>query len=162
MATLKQALQQSGRINENDLEKGLFDYIIALKHEFIRLNIKQIDDHQDSKGKLLQNNDPAYSGIYTKATEEIATAINPKPLTSKRAGDPYNFVWGGDFMNGFYLYQKNNQIVLGSTGTGTGLKEEFFKGYENLFGLTEENLREVVKSKLLPLFIRNIRNTLNI
>lgn len=162
MATLKQALQQSEKINENELEKGLFDYVIALKKEFISLNVKQIDDHKDSQGKPLKNKNSNYSGVYTKATEEIASAANPKPLTSKKAGDPYNFVWGGDFMNGFYMYQKNNEIILGSTGTGIGLKEDFFKGYEHIFGLTDENLREVVKSKLLPLFIKNIRNTLNI
>jgi len=162
MATLKKALQLSEKINENELSTNLFDYIIALKKEFIKLNIEQVHNHKDSKEQLLKNKNSNYSGVYTKATEEIASAASPKPLTTKRAGDPYNFVWGGDFMNGFYLYKRNQEIIIGSTGTGTGLKEEFFKGYEHLFGLTEQNLKEVVESKLLPLFIKNIRNTLEI
>lgn len=170
MATLNQARKSAENLTESNLNNDLFDYIIALKKEFIKLNAGQIHDHKNSKGKKLENKNKKYSGFYTKATEEIAKAANPGPITSKKEGKPYNFVWGGDFMNNFYLYKKQGEIVMGSTGTGTGTistlfgddKEEFFRGYEDLFGLTDENLKGVIRDKILPLFIKNIRNTLNL
>ena len=162
MATLNQARKSAENLTESNLNNDLFDYIIALKKEFIKLNTEQINDHVNAKGKILKNKNKKFTGIYTKATEEIAKAANPGPITSKKAGQPYNFVWGGDFMNNFYLYKKQGQITIGSTGTGSGDKEEFFRGYEDLFGLTEENLKGVIRDKILPLFIKNIRNTLNL
>lgn len=162
MATLNQARKSAENLTESNLNNDLFDYIIALKKEFIKLNANQIHNHLDSKGKKLVNKNKRFSGYYTKATEEIAKAANPKPTTPKIEGEPYNFVWGGDFMNNFYLYKKQGQITIGSTGTGSGDKEEFFRGYEDLFGLTEENLKGVIRDKILPLFIKNIRNTLNL
>lgn len=162
MATLNQARKSAENLTESNLNNDLFDYIIALKKEFIKLNTEQINDHVNAKGKLLKNKNKKFSGIYTKATEEIAKAANPGPITTKKEGQPYNFVWGGDFMNNFYLYKKQGQITIGSTGTGSGDKEEFFRGYEDLFGLTDENLKGVIRDKILPLFIKNIRNTLNL
>lgn len=162
MATLNQARKSAENLTESNLNNDLFDYIIALKKEFIKLNTEQINDHVNAKGKLLKNKNKKFTGIYTKATEEIAKAANPGPITTKKEGQPYNFVWGGDFMNNFYLYKKQGQITIGSTGTGSGDKEEFFRGYEDLFGLTEENLKGVIRDKILPLFIKNIRNTLNL
>lgn len=170
MATLNQARKSAENLTESNLNNDLFDYIIALKKEFIKLNTEQINDHVSSKGKLLKNKNKKFTGIYTKATEEIAKAANPGPITTKKEGQPYNFVWGGDFMNNFYLYKKQGQIIIGSTGTSSGSsstlfgddKEEFFRGYEDLFGLTDENLKGVIRDKILPLFIKNIRNTLNL
>lgn len=162
MATLNQARKSAENLTESNLNNDLFDYIIALKKEFIKLNTEQINDHVNAKGKLLKNKNKKFTGIYTKATEEIAKAANPGPITTKKEGQPYNFVWGGDFMNNFYLYKKQGQITIGSTGTGSGDKEEFFRGYEDLFGLTDENLKGVIRDKVLPLFIKNIRNTLNL
>lgn len=162
MATLNQARKSAENLTESNLNNDLFDYIIALKKEFIKLNTEQINDHVNAKGKLLKNKNKKFTGIYTKATEEIAKAANPGPITTKKEGQPYNFVWGGDFMNNFYLYKKQGQITIGSTGTGSGDKEEFFRGYEDLFGLTDENLKGVIRDKILPLFIKNIRNTLNL
>lgn len=162
MATLNQARKSAENLTESNLNNDLFDYIIALKKEFIKLNTEQINDHVNAKGKLLKNKNKKFTGIYTKATEEIAKAANPGPITTKKEGQPYNFLWGGDFMNNFYLYKKQGQITIGSTGTGSGDKEEFFRGYEDLFGLTDENLKGVIRDKILPLFIKNIRNTLNL
>lgn len=170
MSTLYQARKAAENLSESNLNNDLFDYIIALKKEFIKLNAHQIHDHKNSKGKTLVNKNKRFSGYYTKATEEIAKAANPKPTTPKIEGQPYNFVWSGDFMNNFYLYKKHGEIIMGSSGTGTGSistlfgdeKEEFFRGYEDLFGLTDENLKGVIRDKILPLFIKNVRNTLNI
>lgn len=113
--------------------------IIANADKIIALNIEQIDNHEGSDGKMLKNTDTRFKGTYTQLTEEIAASASPRPEAPKRRGDPYNWVWSGDFMSNFKLEQKGDDFQIYSTGSGSGAKAEFFKGYRNLYGLTKEN-----------------------
>ena len=67
-------------------------------------------------------------------------------------GQPYNFTDSGDFFRGFYVEVLPNltQIEIGSTGTGTGDKDRFIRGYTNIFGLISQNQYKLNYEIILP------------
>lgn len=107
--------------------------------KIIALNTNQFENGIGSDDKRLVNSNRMYSGRYTLFTQMRASVENP--IAPKIAGELYNFAWNGDFLRGMYLYIKpdNETIFLDSTGTGTGQKALFFKGYNNLFGLNKNS-----------------------
>jgi len=108
---------------------------IVYKNEDIitRSNIEQIEEHKGSDGLFLRNDNPRFTGAYSKYT----ASINPK----KTAGTLYTFFETGDFLNNFFVdvMPDKKSFEIDSTGTGSGEKAEFFAGYPNLFGLTKED-----------------------
>ena len=122
--------------------------IILKKNEIIKLNIDNIDNHIGSDGKKLINSDDRYSGRYSKATELISKRENP--LAPKIAGQPYNWVWDGNFIPNFQIkFTSKDKFEIFSTGTGAGKKYDFFQGYNNLFGLDTERNR-IFNYEILP------------
>lgn len=154
----QQAKEKAENLSPSKVSKALFQEIRRIEQDLINLNIEQIEESEDAFGKLLKNKNKAYTGVYQPATEEIARLENPK--APKRTGDPYNFLWEGDFLKGFELKISNDYFSLNSTGTGAGGKKAFFDGYENLFGLTDESLQRVINENLLPFFLTYFRNEL--
>lgn len=131
--------------------------IIVYRNEnnIIKLNTTQIDEHIGFDGSELQNTNKLFSGFYRKNFfSELGDF--------KQAGELYDFTNTGNFFKGFYVDVMPNltQIEIGSTGTGSGDKADFFRGYNNIFGLTNKNqyilnyeiilpeLQEYVKSKI--------------
>lgn len=158
MASIHQFQKRAKNIKPSQVKSDLFKYVRSVEKLFIDLNIAQIEDSQNAKGGLLDN--PNYSGVYSKATEEIASYENP--LAPKTAGEPYNFLWTGEFIKGFELFIRNGDLELFSTGTGNEDKAEFFNGYKELFGLTDKNLRAIIESDLLPFVLKYYRQKLRI
>ena len=154
----QQAKQRAENLSPANVSKALFNEIRRIEQDFFNLNIGQIEESEDSFGEILNNKDKRFGGVYTEATEEIAKLENP--VAPKKAGEPYNFLWTGDFLSGFELTISGETASLKSTGTGSGDKKAFFDGYENLFGLTDESLNRVISEKLLPFFIQYYRNEL--
>jgi hypothetical protein len=148
MATILEFQQRAKNVKPSQVKRDLFRYIKSIENEFVNLNIKQLEQGIDAEGKTLKNTNKKYSGIYTKATEEIAKLENP--LAPKKAGELYNFLWYGDLFKGFELFVKTGNLELFSTGTGTDEKAAFFDGYKDLFGLTDENLRIEIDTRLIP------------
>lgn len=108
--------------------------VYANEKEITSMNIKKIESGQGSDGNLLKNSNSKFSGRYTLGTQ----LLNP----AKKAGDLYNFFNTGDFLGRFEVEVLPNlvQIQIFSTGTGSGLKKDFFDGYnKNLFGLNTED-----------------------
>lgn len=114
------------------------------ENEIIRLNTKQIEDSIGADDRLLNNKDKSFKGVYTLATQ----MINPLKI----AGDPYNFTDTGDFFRGFEIEVSADltKVLIYSTGTGTGDKADFFKGYDNIFGLTKNNQLKLNYEIILP------------
>jgi hypothetical protein len=152
------AKNKAERLSPATVSRALFQLIRNLEKELVSLNIEQIEDHTDSFGKALDNTNKIFDGTYSQATEEIAR--NENPLASKNAGDPYNFLWTGEFLKGFELRIEGNALSFNNTGTGSGTKKAFFDGYKNLLGLTDENLNKVISERLLPFFLTYYRNEL--
>lgn len=114
------------------------------ENEIIRLNASQFENGIGSDGKRLINSNPIFKGRYTLYTQMIASVKNT--VAPKTAGNLYNFAWNGDFLSGMYVYfDRDGKYKIFSTGMGTGEKLDFFKGYNNLFGLTDNNKTKIVE-----------------
>ncbi len=118
--------------------------IYAKENEIANLNIGQIEESKGSDGKLLENSDTRFKGVYTLSTQ----LLNPKKI----AGTPYDFFETGNFLRGFQVDIDSTltKISITSTGTGGGEKASFFRGYTNLFGLDVQNQSKLNYSIILP------------
>lgn len=115
------------------------------ENEIVQLNRIQIEQHIGFDNKKLVNTDPIFDGIYSKNhfTESGGFHL---------AGTPYDFINSGNFFVNFYVEVLPNlvQIKINSTGTGAGDKDEFFRGYYNIFGLTSQNQYKLNYEIILP------------
>ena len=69
----------------------------------------------------------------------------------------------GDFFKGFYMQEVAGVLSFGSTDPKTSIilsSENWLS--DELFGLSDENLKEVIEKRLLPFFIDNCRDILEI
>ncbi len=160
MATLTEQLEKLEKLTRKTIENELFNAVKRIEKVVFDLNLKQLENTETSKGAPLINKNKKYSGFYTKATEEIALYENP--LLPKKAGNPYNFIYRGDFIKGFKAKVTTKGVDIYSNGTGSGGKKVFFDGYNDLFGLTDENLKEVINTRLLPFLQKYFRDVLDL
>lgn len=158
MANFQTAIKKAKRLTPQKVKSDLFKFIRAIEKEFIDLNISQIEDSQNSQGKLLENNDKRFTGFYSESTQGFADLDGIS--TPKKAGEPYNFLWSGDFLKGFELFIQNETITLFSTGTGAEEKAAFFRGYNHLFGLTDTNLKTIIDGDILPFLLKYYKKEL--
>ncbi|RUT68690.1 hypothetical protein D0817_20230 [Flavobacterium cupreum] len=98
-------------------------------------------------------------GFYSEGTEIISGG-------KKKAGDPFTGIDTGDWFKGFFMQEVSgvlrfsskdpkNAAILSDGPDNTWLSDE-------LFGLTDKELKEVITKRLLPFFINNARNILEI
>lgn len=156
MATLQEQLQKAKKITQQSLSKDLFKFIRSIEKEILDLERKRIsEDSKDIFGKPI--------GFYSAATDFITNG-------RKAEGDPFTGEDTGDWFDGFYMQEVSgvlrfsskdpkNSIILSSA------KSEYAKAgwlSDELFGLSDEDLKEVIETRLLPFFIENSRNKLDI
>jgi hypothetical protein len=139
MATIRQVYKN---IHAVKFDKVVEDTLRSEEDAIIKLNANQLQDGQGSDDKELKNRDKKYTGVYKPLTQEIAESDNP--LLPKRAGELYNFVWTGDFLANLQLEVKKSNIQIYSTGTGSGSKADFFRGYTNLYGLNKKSREDLI------------------
>src|SRR5690606_4189280 len=155
MATLKQALNQSKKIQENSIHKLLFTIIKSIQKEIIELNKNQLSQGKDVFNKTI--------GLYSRATEAITTNqyLLGQRKDIKKEGTPYTAQDTGDFFKGFYLEIVDDAFRIFSTDPKT---HEILDSWESdaLFGLSDKDLREIVTKDILPFLLKNFRNILEI
>ena len=107
--------------------------VLANENKIVSLNVDTFQDGLGSDGKDLQNTNKVFNGVYSLLTQ----LLDPK----KVAGTPYNFFQTGAFLSNMQIDLQPNltKFDIFSTGTGSGDKALFFKGYNNLFGLNKDN-----------------------
>lgn len=107
--------------------------VLANENKIVNLNVDTFQDGYGSNGRLLENSNKIFKGIYSLSTQ----LLEPK----KVAGTPYNFLETGVFLSNMQIEIQPNltKFDIFSTGTGSGDKALFFKGYNNLFGLNKNN-----------------------
>jgi len=119
---------------------------IVLKNEnkIVSLNVDTMQDGYGGDGRLLQNTNKIFKGVYGLSTQ----LLDPKKI----AGTPYTFLKTGAFLGNMQLDLQPSltKLDIFSTGTGSGDKKLFFDGYKNLFGLTNENEETVNYQIILP------------
>ena len=115
------------------------------ENKIIQLNSSQIEQHIGFDNKKLENTDKTFTGLYRSNTFTEVGGFH-------QIGQPYNFTDSGDFFRGFYVEVLPNlvQIEIGSTGTGTGDKDRFIRGYTNIFGLISQNQYKLNYEIILP------------
>lgn len=149
MATLNQQLQKARKLNPSKVSKDLFRYIRSIEKYIVDLNREQIEiDSTDIYGKAI--------GFYSRATDLITGG-------RKRAGDPFTGKDTGDFLKGFYMQEVSGVLRFNSRDPKTSLilnSNAWLS--DELFGLTDENLRKVIDEKLLPFFLEYIRKELEL
>lgn len=159
MATFQQQLQKAKTLlNRDEVLAELIKIIRSLEKVFVEKNKGQIfEDSTDIYGNAL--------GFYSEATEFITTnrALLGGRNKIKKAGDPYTGEDTGDWFAGFYMKLENGVLNFGSTDSKTA---EIMAGKHWLstefFGLSDENLREVIEQSILPFFISAMRKKLDL
>jgi hypothetical protein len=148
MATIRQVYKN---IHAVKFDKIVEDTLRSEGNEIIRLNANQLQDGQGSDDKDLKHSNSKYKGVYKPLTQEIAE--QESTVLPKRAGELYNFAWSGDFLANMQLKIERREFRIFSTGTGSGSKADFFRGYTNLYGLNkksrEQFIENIFRSKLV-------------
>jgi len=128
-------------LSENNLEKILFSFLKSIQSELASKNVEQLNkQHVDIYGDAI--------GFYSKTTEILS-------FGKKKAGQPYDMKDTGEFLSKFYANVSNNIITFGSTDPKTDdILDNPNLLSVDLFGLTDENLNEVINSNILPFMLQ--------
>lgn len=134
-------------VNREALELILFVEIKRYENVFLNLQKKQLGEGEDNEGNIF--------GTYTEATENWPR--NYTPRKPKVAGRPYNFQDTGGLFDGMELLVDGKQAQFWSKDEKTPF---LVQQYDGLFGLQEDNLKEVIRNIVLPAFLLQIRKHL--
>jgi len=129
--------------------------VLANEDKIVSLNVDTFQDGYGSDGQILKHsNEKMFKGVYSLSTQ----LLDPKKL----AGTPYNFFETGAFLSNMQIDLQPNltKFDIFSTGTGSGDKALFFKGYSNLFGLNQNNEEIVNYEIILPELMKFIKKYL--
>jgi len=131
------------------LQKDLFKFIKSIEKDLVGRNIHQIkNESRDIFGKPI--------GFYSYATEIISKG-------EKSQGEPFSGEDTGKWFKGFFLEVRGDAFRIFSTDPKTyEILESTAWLSDDLFGLTDKDLKEVIKKQMLPFFINNIREILGI
>ena len=149
MATFKQQLERSKSISPEIISRDLFLFIKTVSEYMVALNKKQINkDSQDIYGKAI--------GFYSKATEILSNG-------EKEWGTPFTGKDTGNWLDSFYVTVLDNIFYFGSTDHKTDdiLSSKHWLSH-SLFGLTDENLKEVIETKIKPFVLDYNRKKLGL
>jgi len=132
-----------------EVRNGILDEVENIiyrnENKIIKLNTTQIDNHIGFDGNQLDNSNNLFGGFYKQNSFTESGGFH-------QAGELYDFTNTGNFFRGFYIDVMPNltQIEIGSTGTGSGDKANFFRGYNNIFGFTNQNQYIINYEIILP------------
>ncbi len=150
MATIVQFQKNLQKLlNRDALELILFEEIKRYENVFINLQKKQLNQGESNDGELF--------GTYKLSTQNWARNYTPKK--PKIAGQPYNFEDTGDLFKGMELRTDGKSAEFWSTDSKT---DELIVKYDGLFGLRDDNLKEVISKVILPAFMIQIRQVLGL
>lgn len=149
MANFQQQLEKSKRIDAEIVSNELFQFIKTVSAYMVELNKKQInEDSQDIYGKAI--------GFYSRATELITNG-------AKGAGEPFTGKDTGSFLDKFYVTVLDDIFYFGSTDPKTDdILDSPHWLSSSLFGLTDENLKEVIETRIKPFVLNYYRKELGL
>jgi uncharacterized protein (UPF0335 family) len=149
MATFNQQLERSKSITSEIIARDLFLFIKTVSEYMVELNKKQINqDSQDIYGKAI--------GFYSKATDILTNG-------EKEWGTPFTGKDTGKWLDSWYVTVLDNIFFFGSTDPKTDdiLSSKHWLSH-SLFGLTSENLKDVIDTKILPFVLKNNRQKIGL
>lgn len=147
MDVFDEHIAKAKTIDSQMVSKALFDFIRSIESEMVRLNRIQLNEKsKDIYGEAI--------GFYSQATEVITKG-------SKKAGEPFDAKDTGGFLDGLYARIQNNMVVFGSTDPKTQLILDSDNWLSHdLFGLTDEDLNNLITQKIAPFIIDYYRKQL--
>ena len=152
MATIFQFQKKLAKVaNDAYFKKLALEQLKKVEDELVRLNKERLSDGEDLDGNPF--------GVYTEATQEFARNSVPPPRMDKTPGTRYNFEWTGGLFDGMYLMVSNDYVEIWSKDKKTPLLNI---EYDGLFGLQEEQLRKVIRERVYPMIMEEIRKSLEI
>lgn len=149
MATLQEQLTKAKKLQPSRLQTDLFKFVKSIEKELILIEKDRIfNESKDINGNPL--------GFYSYATEVISKG-------KKKKGEPFTGFDTGDFFKGFNAFVTNEEVSFFSNDKKTFsiLRSDNWLSDE-LFGLSDNELKKVIAERLLPFFIENSRNILEI
>lgn len=149
MATFSKQLEKANKINPNKVSDELFLFIKSISDYMVELNKKQINqDSEDIFGKAI--------GYYSKATELITNG-------AKGAGEPFTGKDTGNWLDAFYVTVLDDVFYFGSTDPKTDdILDSPNWLSSSLFGLTDENLKNVIETRIQPFVLNYYRKELGL
>lgn len=149
MANFNTQLPKALALNPKTVSDEIFNFIGTMKEYLIKLNIDQIEfKSEDIYGNAI--------GFYSRATEIISRG-------EKKAGEPFTGRDTGQWMKDWYVTVLDDMFYFGSTDPKTDdiLSSENWLSHD-LFGLTEDNLRIVIRERILPFVLGYYRKKLGL
>lgn len=150
MAKLQQLNQNLKALQKR---RRLYGIALRIAERFeaylIDLNQLQLSQGTNVFGRVI--------GTYSEATEERAK--NEFTVEPKIAGQNYNFQWSGDFFGGMRIkFTESYLEFIGTSGETDEILATFSRSPadQDLLGLTEQNLDEFLRDKLIPEFNNEI------
>lgn len=149
MANFETQLEKSKTIDESLISKAIFEFINSIKKDLVELNVEQLNKNsEDIFGKPI--------GFYSEATELITGG-------KKMKGDPFTAKDTGDFLKGLYVNVFKDNILFSSSDPKT---DDILDSPDwlssDLFGLTEENLKKEIETKIKPFVINDYRKKIGL
>lgn len=145
MATLAEKLQKAKKLTPQRLQNDLFKYIRSIEKEILNKEKERIsEDSKDVFGKPI--------GFYSYGSELASGG-------KKKKGDPFTGIDTGDWFKGFYMQEVSGVLRFGSTDPKSNIilnSDNWLS--DELFGLSDEDLKAVISDSLLPFFIDNAKN----
>jgi uncharacterized protein (UPF0335 family) len=152
MANFNTQLAKCDRIQPNIVSDELFVFIKSLSALMVEMNKKQInEDSQDIYGKAI--------GFYSAATDYIT-------MGRKAEGDPFTGDNTGDWLKSFYVTVLDDIFYFGASDYKTDIILEDSPRNpwlsKDLFGLSDENLKEVIETRITPFVLNYYRKELGL
>ncbi|CAL2055976.1 hypothetical protein [Tenacibaculum sp. 190524A05c] len=145
MGTIYELQERARRLRPQKIKSDLYVFIKTLEEELAAYNRATLNqDSEDVSGNPL--------GFYSKATELITNG-------RKKAGDPYDLLESGKFLDGLYAKVDKDNVFFDSRDSK---RKEVLKNLlsNNIFGLQEPDRNKVVDTRLLPYFQNYFRREL--
>jgi len=151
MATILEQIKRIEKLTPSVVVNKVFEAVKKAQGDIIKANKLQLVKGENVKGQIV--------GTYAPSTQGFADRDGiPTP---KKEGDSYNFTWFNNFFDGFDLTVTNDLATIFSTGVGDGGKKQFLTS-ENLMGLNDQNLKEVIQKDILPFIQKYAKSVIGI
>lgn len=149
MANFQTQLKKKNKFTSNALRDDLFKFIKSIEKEIVAINVHQINvESKDVNDKPI--------GFYSYGSELASGG-------KKKKGDPFTGYDTGDWLGAFYMQEVGGNLRFGSTDPKTQLilnSNNWLS--DELFGLSDKDLRELIDNRLTPFFIKNFRDIIGI
>lgn len=147
MATLIEQYERARKLTPQKIVEDVFKFIKSIEKELVAYNVATL--HQDS-----EDVDGNPIGFYSTATELITDG-------RKKAGEPFDLLESGDFLESIYTKLQKDSILFDASDPK---KKEVVRNLltNDVFGLQDADLKKVIETRVTPFYQRYLHKGLGI